>query len=412
MLRGDQINYILALITIIIGFILGVTIIKYLTVHQSKIRIYFLLLFSELIIFVSLIYFNRDEFGIVLTLSFLLSVLVGYNFMTYMVLSIKDKRHIPKLTRKKGDLGKGHTAIIYFTHGEPEDYDPIGWINQFREFDEQKIKFIPFLIRPIFLYMLRKKYIHVGTSQHKKMHTKMMQSLEKRFRNEGDSTTKFYLSFLEDEPRPGAAVINALNGGASRIIVSEVFLTISNHTVEGEKLVKKLNFEDYGVSILFTGPLWNSKILQSMFVERVNKHLGKTDKKKVGVLLVGHGQPKEWDIEWPTETEQEIKFRKDVLELFVKDGYDRKNLDLAWMEFREPCTSEAIKKLLENKVEKIFYFSAAISANSIHSMCDVPKLISKCEIPNNIDVINLEAWNDDPLVIEAIKEKIDRVRFD
>jgi len=45
-------------------------------------------------------------------------------------------------------------------------------------------------------------------------------------------------------------------------------------------------------------------------------------------------------------------------------------------------------------------------------MCDVPELISNCEIPNNINVINLEAWNDDPLVIEAIKEKIDRVRFD
>jgi len=243
------------------------------------------------------------------------------------------------------------------------------------------------------------------------MHTKMMQSLEDRFRKEGDLTTKFYLSFLEDEPRPDAVVIRALNEGASRIIVSEVFLTISNHTAEGEELVRRVDFDDYGVSIAFTGPLWNSKILQSMFIERVNKHLENTDKKKVGVLLVGHGQPKEWDMEWPTETEQEIKFRKDVLELFVKDGYDRKNLDLAWMEFREPCTSEAVQKLVQNGVEKIFYFSAAISADSIHSMCDLPELISKCGIPDYVEVTNLGAWNDDPLVIEAIKEKIDWVRF-
>ncbi|MCC7571866.1 MAG: ferrochelatase, partial [Candidatus Methanofastidiosum sp.] len=273
------------------------------------------------------------------------------------------------------------------------------------------IKFIPLLIRPIFLYMLRKKYIHVGFSQHKKTHEKMMKSLEEKFRKEGDKKTKFYLSFLEDEPRPDAAVITALNEGASRIIVSEIFLTISNHTAEGKELVRKINFDDYGVSIAFTGPLWDSKTLQGMFIERVKKNLGKADKKKVGVLLVGHGQPKEWDIEWPTETEQEIKFRTDVLELFVKDGYDRKNLDLAWMEFREPCTSEAVQKLVQNGVEKIFYFSAAISADSIHSMCDLPELVSKCEVPNCIDVINLGAWNDDPIVIDAIKEKIDRVRF-
>ena len=31
---------------------------------------------------------------------------------------------------------KFDTAVIYFTHGEPETYDPIGWLNQFREFDE------------------------------------------------------------------------------------------------------------------------------------------------------------------------------------------------------------------------------------------------------------------------------------
>ena len=378
--------------------------------HQSRIRIYLLLLIIEFFIFISLVYIYRHALEFVI-LTFLIAIAAGYYIMAYKVLSTKDKRYVPELTREKGDLGKGHTAVIYFTHGEPEDYNPIGWINQFREFDEQKIKFIPFLIRPIFLYMLRKKYIHVGFSKHKKMHEKMIKSLEERFRKEEDLSTKFYLSFLEDEPRPDAAVIKALNEGASRIIVSEVFLTISNHTAEGKELIEKINFEDYGVSIAYTGPLWDSKTLQSMFIERVNKNIGKTDKKKVGVLLVGHGQPKEWDMEWPTETEHEIKFRKDVLELFVKDGYDRKNLDLAWMEFREPCTSEAIQKLIQNGVEKIFYFSAAISADSIHSMCDLPGLVSKCEVPNCIEVINLGAWNDDPIVIDAIKEKIDSVRF-
>ncbi|NMC61399.1 MAG: hypothetical protein GYA51_18760, partial [Candidatus Methanofastidiosa archaeon] len=122
-------------------------------------------------------YFFRGQIQVTIP-SFLFGIASGYYIMTYRVLSIKDKRYVPELTRKKSDSGKGHTAVIYFTHGEPEDYNPIGWINQFREFDEQKIKFIPFLVRPIFLYMLRKKYIHVGFSKHKKMHQRMMKSLE------------------------------------------------------------------------------------------------------------------------------------------------------------------------------------------------------------------------------------------
>jgi hypothetical protein len=89
--------------------------------------------------------------------------------------------------------------------------------------------------------------------------------------------------------------------------VSEVFLTISNHTAEGEELIEALNVEEeFGVPVLFTGPLYDSRTLQSMFVERANAHIGDTEKSKVGILLVGHGQPDEWDVEWATETEQEV----------------------------------------------------------------------------------------------------------
>ncbi|NTW43808.1 MAG: hypothetical protein HGB14_05095, partial [Anaerolineaceae bacterium] len=53
------------------------------------------------------------------------------------------------------------------------------------------------------------------------------------------------------------------------------------------------------------------------------------------------------------------------------------------------------------------FFSAAISADSIHSQYDTPELIYEAEYPEGFPVINLGAWNDDPIVIQAIKEKID-----
>jgi protoheme ferro-lyase len=327
--------------------------------------------------------------------------------MTRRFLAREDQRPIPELIRKKGDPGKGHTAIIYFTHGEPELYDPIGWINQFKEFDEQNIPFVPLLARPFFAYQLRKKYLQVGRSDHRQMHLQMLKSLEREFRAEGDTTTSFYLSFLDDDPRPDAAVIQALNDGASRIIVSEVFLTISNHTAEGKELIEALNVEQYGVPIKFTGPMYDSKTLQRMFVQRANAHIGDTDKTRVGVLLVGHGQPDEWDEEWPTETGQEIDFRNDVLRLFEQDGYPNKNLSLAWMEFKDPKPAEKVMEFSRNGVEKVLYFSAAISADALHSQYDVPALISEAQVPEDLALINLGAWNDDPIVIKAIKEKID-----
>jgi hypothetical protein len=236
----------------------------------------------------------------------------------------------------------------------------------------------------------------------------MIASLEAMYRAEGDTTTKFYLSFLDDNPRPDAAAIQALNEGASKIVVSEVFLTISNHTAEGEDQIKELEIEErFGIPVDYTGPLYDSPTLKSMFVERANANIGDTDKSKVGILLVGHGQPDEWDVEWPTETEQELSFRYEVLDLLVADGYERENLSLAWMEFKEPKPAEIIPDFLENGIEKLLFFSAAISADAIHSQYDNPELVHQADFPDGFPVIDLGAWNNDPIVIQAIKEKID-----
>jgi protoheme ferro-lyase len=240
------------------------------------------------------------------------------------------------------------------------------------------------------------------------MHYQMIAKLEQAYRDEGDTTTKFYISFLDDEPRPDAAAIQALNEGASRIIVAEVFLTISNHTAEGEHLIEELNIEEtFGVPVEYTGPLYDSDTLMSMFVARSNANIGETDKSKVGILLVGHGQPDEWDVEWPTETEQEIGFRQDVLALLAADGYKEENLSLAWMSFKEPKPAEKVEEFLENGVEKLLFFSAAISADAIHSQYDIPELVYEADYPEGFPIIDLGAWNDDPIVIQAIKEKID-----
>jgi protoheme ferro-lyase len=331
----------------------------------------------------------------------------GYMIRTTQVLAQEDSRTVPDLTRKVGDPGDGHTAVIYFTHGEPETYNPIGWLNQFREFDKQGIAFVPLPFRPFFIYQLREAYLKVGSSHHRSMHIQMLKQLEQAYQAAGDNETRFYLSFLDDEPRPDAAVIQALNEGASFIIVAEVFVSISNHTAEGEELIKEVHAEKLGVPVEFTGPLWDSALLQRSFLEKANAVIGNTSKKDVGVILVGHGQPDEWDVEFPTETEHELAFRRQIFELFAANGYNPENLGLAWMSFKEPKPAVRVEELLAKNVKKILYFSAAISADSIHSQYDIPELVNEANVPETVPVINLGAWNDHPLVIAAIKERID-----
>jgi protoheme ferro-lyase len=394
---------------VILAVLLGVLFVQYLSVHPLQMSIYLLATCVTLFVLIVLVTlaFNKRALLAAIALSLILFI-AGELTMTRIILNREDPRPVPELTRAEGDPGLGHTAVVYFTHGEPETYNPIGWINQFNVFDEQVFSFIPMIARPFFFNALRNKYLEVGTSNHRSMHEQMIKALEEAYRAEGDTTTKFYLSFLDDNPRPDAAAIQALNEGASKIIVSEVFLTISNHTAEGEHQIQALNIEErFGIPVEFTGPLYDSDTLMSMFVHRANASIGDTDKSDVGILLVGHGQPDEWDIEWPTETEQEIGFREEVLELLEADGYDPKNLSLAWMEFKEPKPAEKVHEFLDNGIKKLLFFSAAISADAIHSQYDIPDLVYEAEYPEGFPILNLGAWNNDPIVIQAIKEKID-----
>lgn len=402
-------SYFKWLLPVGLSFLIGVLLVSFLTVHPIQMNGY--LMATSLIFFLLLVVLAVGFRGRPLLIAIPLALLffaTGYVVMTRSFLAREDPRPIPDSTRDRDDPGLGHTAVIYFTHGEPETYNPIGWINQFNEFDEQGIPFVPLVARPLFVHQLRNKYLEVGRSDHRSMHAQMVKSLEQAFRAEGDTTTRFYLSFLDDNPRPDAAVIQALNEGASEIIVSEVFLTISNHTAEGEESIEALRVEEnYGVPIRYTGPLYDSRTLQSMFVHRANAYLGETDKSKVGILLVGHGQPDEWDVEWSTETDQEIGFREDVLKMLELDGYLGENMSLAWMAFKEPKPADKVEEFYRNGVEKVLYFSAAISADAIHSQWDIPALVNEARVPEGFPLINLGAWNDDPIVIQAIKEKID-----
>ncbi|MEE4194388.1 MAG: hypothetical protein V2J07_04235 [Anaerolineae bacterium] len=397
---------------IFVSFLAGMLLVKYLTVAPIRMSLYLLLTITAMIGVVLLIITGREQdiknwVMILLAAAFFFG---GYSFQTRLFLNRDDPRAIPALTRSADDPGDGHTAVVYFTHGEPEIYDPIGWINQFNEFEEQKIPFVPFIAKPWFVFNLRNHYLIVGKSNHRGEHHNMLASIEQRFRDRGDDRTQFYISFLDDNPRPDAAVIQALNDGASRIVVAEVFLTISNHTAEGKHLIEELEvLENFNVPIAYTGPMWDSRRLREMFVERVNANRGAVPKEKVGILLVGHGQPDEWDVEWPTETEQEISFRETVLDDLVADGFLRENVSLAWMEFKEPKPKNKVEEFYKKGLELVCYFAAAISADAMHSQYDIPALMAKAKVPQDFPLINLGAWNNDPIVIDAIMEKIDRI---
>jgi protoheme ferro-lyase len=138
--------------------------------------------------------------------------------------------------------------------------------------------------------------------------------------------------------------------------------------------------------------------------------IGDMDKSKVGILLVGHGQPTEWENIYPEQNKQESLYRDAIREKLIADGYLPDHVVLGWMEFQEPNITKSITELSGRGVEKILVLAVSLSADSIHSDVEVPAAVVKANLPSDIQVEYVGQYGDHPLAIQAMQEKIAKCR--
>lgn len=392
-----------------VAFAGGFLVVQYMVRPTDQIGLYVVLLVLALagIIFLLITNFKGREIAVA-SLLLMGGLLTGYVAANGAFLAQEEKRELPDLVRKDG--GDGHTAILYFTHGEPPGYSAQPWIETIRELDHDNVPFVPWLFRPFFFNTVRHEYFEAGGSAHNKLHKAFFDTLRRSMPEEEAKSSKFYLAFLDSNPRPDEMAIRAINDGASKIIILPVFITESTHTVAGQEMVASINPEAAGVQVCYTGALWNSEPLQNSIVERANEMTGDMDKSKVGILLVGHGQPTEWEQIYPEQNKQESLYRDAIREKLVADGYLPDHVALGWMEFQEPDITESIVELSGRGVEKVLVLAVTLSADSIHSDVEVPAAVAKANLPAEIEVEYVGQYGDHPLAIQAMKEKIDKCR--
>ena len=329
----------------------------------------------------------------------------GWATANALFLAQEETRELPALTRTDG--GDGHTAVLYFTHGEPPGYSAQPWIETIRELDHDKVPFVPWLVRPMFFSGVRSEYFEAGGSAHNKLHETFIDNLKRTMPEDVAAGTRFYLAFLDSNPRPDEMTIRAINDGASKIIILPVFITESTHTEAGKKMVASIEPEQYGVQTCYTGALWDSESLQQVFVERANEMLNRVDKSKVGILLVGHGQPTTWEAIYPAQNKQESEYREAIRARLIADGFSAEKIVLGWMDFQEPDIAASAQALAGLGVERILVFAVSLSADSIHSDVDVPHAVRDANLPADISVEYVGQYGDHPLAIQAMKEKIE-----
>ena len=151
----------------LLAFAGGWFLVSYLTVDPLQMSLALALAMSCLFLAAGLIawkFRGRAIAGAVAVV--LLGASVGYAASAAVVLGREDDRVVPeRLARPRIRATATPRSSTSPTESRPT-YDPIGWLNQFREFDDQSIPFVP-LIAPSCLHLACccRAYLKVGMNQ-------------------------------------------------------------------------------------------------------------------------------------------------------------------------------------------------------------------------------------------------------
>jgi len=395
-------GYLDPLIPAIPAFILGFSLVTYLTVRLER-RLSAIAGMVMLLIAIGLGFYSipwSTEALIAVPLCVGLMV-AGYVAGAFYMMRGRTKK-VSGITRPQDDPGKGHTAVVYVAHGEPDGYDPACLIERFGKMDEMDMDTVPLLSRPFYLSRVRRRCRKEGGPDNQ-VHRRILERMEQEIREKGDRETVFYLAHLEGDPGPDEVLVQAINEEASKIVVVLALLTESDHAQKAREIMDEVRFP---IEVTFTTPLWDSNELRGGYVDRAEQELGGDDRGEVGVLLVGPGKPEEWDQEFPEEREQERLFKEDVLDRLERAGYERGNMAMAWMGDRSPGITEALRHLAERGVTRVLCFTMAIEADCLFSLRDLPDELSSADIPKGMRVVRIELWDDHPSVLRALLRKL------
>jgi hypothetical protein len=103
------------------ALLLGVLAVRYMIVDPLKMgRTMFLAAADGALLLAAVsLWFRGPSLAVVIPLC-LARALVGWWIMSLRFMATPDRRQSPQLVRSPDHSGSGHTAVVYFTHGEPE----------------------------------------------------------------------------------------------------------------------------------------------------------------------------------------------------------------------------------------------------------------------------------------------------
>jgi protoheme ferro-lyase len=297
----------------------------------------------------------------------------------------------------------GLVAVVLLAEGEPERYDPSLLTAAFRDLEETDVPVPPEAARMLVYLSEKTRYASIGGSPARAAARAVAETLAARLRTKRNDIDVLP-AWLDPPDRMDDAVAAAAASGYRRIAVVPFGIADSLYLDRAKRSVDDLGLAAAGVRVAYAPPLWSSSAIARAVAGRVLAAVAPAERATTGVVLVGHGQPWQWDREYPAGSEHETYFAQRVRALLLEEGFGQELVRIGWLDWQDPGVSEAVRHLLAFGCRHVVVVPAAMPVETLGTLIDLRGSAEEAVLGTAVRLDVLPAWGDRPAVIAAVAE--------
>jgi protoheme ferro-lyase len=297
------------------------------------------------------------------------------------------------------------TAVILLADAEPERYTPEAVAGELRDLSDGGVQLPPEAMRAFIFASEKSRYAAIHQSPARETSRLVAASLNDLLEGE-DDFTGVTLAWASSPPTLDDALVTIAGRGVRGFIIAQLAAGSGFAITRAAQRVDALRRSQPGIRVAYAETLWSSSRLAERLADRIVAELSGTDLSQAGVALLGFGQPPEFDEIDTARTEHETFLNQRVRAMLVERGLDEGHVRLGWAEWQEPGVTEVVRHLAALGCRRIVVAPSVMPTESRTTLIDIPDAITQARVEKTAEVVVLSAWGDDPVVAEALAEKV------
>lgn len=330
------------------------------------------------------------------------SVVGGYWLATALLPSLATRPRVTPLST--AEKRHARTAVVCVACVEPERYALRTTLLDVAGLQQAAGTHVPDAALPFLLASERARYGSVGGSGGRAAVARLLERLTAML--PADAFTPPVMSWCTGDPLPDEAVAEAVRDGAGRVVVLPLAVAPSVQLVQTLDRLGDLQTERAGVTLMEAPYLDDLAPLDERLADAVAERLSEDERGGAGVLLVGGGQPPEWDRAYPDGPDEETGFMQRVRLALGERGFDVERVRLAWAEWRQPDVTDGVRHLGALGCSPILVVPACEPFPTLASVLDVDRSIELARVEAGVGVERMPHWGDDEAVVGMIADSL------